>query len=122
MISASSTTETRLRFAGIKVRTESGKPAKVYTDDQPIQVTTDSGTGEGTVENVGEYTEGDKTGTTFDLVVKNATAGASVLTLSADADADSGEVRPITLEVNLTTTEPEAASFDVPAPVSEPIA
>lgn len=122
MIAVSTTVEQQAAFRGIKVRTESGKPAKVYTDDTPIAVTTISGEGVGVVDNVTEFTEGDRTGTQFDVVIKSTVAGASVLNLTADADADSGEVRNLVLEFNLTTSEVEAASFEVPAAAIEPIA
>lgn len=122
MIAVSTTIEQQAAFRGIKVRTESGKPAKVYTDDAPIAVTTTSGDAVGVVENVTEYTEGERTGTQFDVVLKNSNPGASVLTLTADADADSGEVRNLTMEFNLTTSDLEAASFEIPEVAVEPIA
>jgi hypothetical protein len=122
MIAVSTNTGTQAVYRGIKVRTETGKPAKVYENDTPIAVTATTGEGTGTVENVREYTEGDRTGTMFDVRIQSTVAGASVLNLTADADGDEGEVRSINLEFNLTTTEEEAAGFEVPEVVIEPIA
>ena len=57
MAQVSSTTETQIRYPRIKVRTESGRPAKVDQVDTPTAVTTEDGSGVGAVENLGEYTE-----------------------------------------------------------------
>lgn len=121
MAQATSTTETQVRYAGIKVRTESGNPAKIDQQDQPLAITTEDGTGVGLVENVGEYTENGKTGTILDAVLKNFSAGTSNMTLRADADNDAGETREITLPFQLVTTDAEAGTFDLPEPVTEPI-
>jgi hypothetical protein len=123
MIPVSTTIEEQHRITGIKVRTESGKPAKVDEQDEPIRFeTADGSDGEGVVENVREYTEGSLTGTEFDVVLRKRTPGASVVTLKADADNDAGEVRLITEDFNITTAGLEAAGFEFPAGTNEPIA
>ena len=112
------TSEQKADYIGIRCTTESGKAAKVYTDDGPITVGS-TGTATGEVSNVREYTdENGNVGTEFDLtILSNSAAGASVVTVSADADADAGETRIITLEFNVTATAPEAAGFTIPTPV-----
>ncbi len=122
MAEVSSTIDTQIRYPGIKVRTESGKPAKLDQADTPTFVSTESGTGVGLVENLGEYTEGNRTGTILDVVLKNAEVGVSNMTLRGDADNDAGETKEISLPFTLTTTDAEAGSFELPAPVTEPIA
>ena len=114
------TSEQKATYIGIRATTESGKAAKLYEDDGPITATTDS-TATGEVSNVREYTDANgNVGTEFDLAIRaNGTAGASVVTVSADADADAGETRNITLEFNVTANTPEAAAFVLPTPVIE---
>ena len=104
MAEVSSTIDTQIRYPGIKVRTESGKPAKLDQADTPTFVSTESGTGVGLVENLGEYTEGNRTGTILDVVLKNAEVGVSNMTLRGDADNDAGETKEISLPFTLTTT------------------
>lgn len=106
----------------IKLRTESGKPATVKEDDAPIQFTTLTGDGVGTVEEIGTYEENGITGTTIAVNVGMAVPGASEVVLTVDADNDAGEVRPLSLSFNLTANAEEAGAFDVPSPVIEPIA
>ena len=112
------TSEQKATYIGIRATTESGKAAKLYEDDGAITATTDS-TATGEVSNVREYTDaGGNVGTEFDLTIRaNGTAGASVVTVSADADA--GETRNITLEFNVTANNPEASAFVLPTPVIE---
>ena len=114
------TSEQKATDTGLRATTESGKAAKLYEDDGAITATTDS-TATGEVSNVREYTDaGGNVGTEFDLTIRaNGTAGASVVTVSADADADAGETRNITLEFNVTANNPEASAFVLPTPVIE---
>lgn len=126
MTPAVSDISTQARFAGIKVRTESGLPAKIDTQDQAPAITADVETASGSVENLGEYTEShngkDYTGTIFDAVVRNTAPGASLLTLKLDADNDAGEVRELVHEFNLTTSALEGAALEVGTQTTEPIA
>lgn len=125
MIAVSLTTEQRAAWRGdnvIKLRTETGKPAMINEADAPVAFNTLTGDGVGNVEEIGTYEENGVTGTTIAVNVGSATAGASEVELSVDADNDAGEVRALTLVFNLTVNAPEAAAFDVPTPVIEPIA
>lgn len=120
MNAATCTVEQQVRYPGIQVTTESGKAAKVFTDDEPIQITTVSGDAVGSVENVTEYTdESGRVGTQFDVVMKSSTPGASELQLTADADGDAGEVRHITLGFSLAVSDVEAGAFKMPDAVIE---
>lgn len=113
------TSEQKATYVGVKARTETGLPAKLYVDDTPINVTT-TGTATGEVSNLREYTENGRTGHEFDFtVLSNGAAGASLVAAEADGDADSGETRMVRFEVNTTVTDPEAFSFSAPAPVIE---
>lgn len=120
MESLTLTTEQKATYIGIRATTESGKAAKLYEDDAPILVDTD-GTATGEVTNVREYTdEAGNVGTEFDLTIRaNGTAGASIVTVNADADSDAGETRLITLQFNTTVNTPEASGFTLPTPVIE---
>jgi len=125
MIAVSLTAGQRAAWRGenvIKLRTESGKPATVNQDDVPAQFSTISGDGEGNVEEVGTYEENGITGTTLAVNVGSMNPGATEVVLTVDADNDAGEVRNLSLSFNLTVNAEEAASFDVPTPVIEPIA
>ena len=125
MIAVSTTIEQRAAWRGdsaIKLRTESGKPAMVNEDDAPVAFETLSGTGAGVFERITTYEENGITGTAIEVNVSNALPGASEVELSVDADNDAGQVRKLSLVFNLTTNAPEAAAFDVPTPVIEPIA
>jgi hypothetical protein len=110
----------QVRFAGIRPKTESGAPAKVYQDDQPLVVTTTTGDAVGSIENFVE--DAGDGGSSFDVVLKPTTANsASVLLLKADADADSGEVREITEEFNYSVLADEAVGFTMPGATVEPL-
>ncbi len=115
IIPAVSSAAEKVRFPGIQPVTESGAPAKIDQQDQPLAVETLEGDATGEIENYNEETG------SFDVVLRPGTAGtASLLRLKADADNDAGETREITLDFNYTVKADEAAGFNVPTPVTEP--
>lgn len=125
MTAAQSTTEQQVRFVGIKPLTEAGNAAKLDQGDEPIQVVTNTGDAVGSIENISEYTDAKgHVGDQFDVVIKPGTsgAGASGLTLKADADSGAGSIREITEDINYTCVDAQAASFSMGTPVTEPLA
>ena len=123
IVAVTTTTATEAFYQGIKVTTESGAAAKLDTQDQGLEATVDNGTGELVLSELREYTDANgKVGHEFDATVRNRTAGASAVTATGDADNDAGELRPLSITFNITTTEPEAGAFTLPEPTIQPIA
>lgn len=120
MQTVSCTVEQQVRFPGIRPQTATGKPAQVYTDDQPINIVTDSGDGVGLIENfVQDAGDG---GSSFDVVLRPGVGGVtSSFTLTADADADGGETRMIGEQYTLNATAAEATTLVHPTAVIEPL-
>lgn len=122
MIAAQAHPGKRFAIRGIKVRTADGsKPAKAYENDQPFVLETGTGNAVGVIENVTSYTEDGVEGTQFDLTITGSTPGASTLTLTLDADSDTGEIRKLQEEFNFTQLDEEAGSFSFPAGGEEDI-
>lgn len=105
------------RIPTIQPVNDQGGPAKLDTSDGPIVVETLTGDATGTIENYN-----DETGS-FDVVVRPGAsgAGASTLQLKGDADMDAGEVREITLDINVTVNALEASGFTVGTGAAEPL-
>lgn len=124
MLSGQTTPEFKLRFAGIIPLTESGKPTRIDLQDAPPRVDSITGTSVGSVENLEELTD-EASGRQYHKFDVVTTPGAenslSELDLVVDADNDAGEVRELRLRFNITTTALEAAGFNAPAPVQEPV-
>lgn len=122
IVQATSASNERVRYPGIDVVTESGSRALLDLQDQNPAVESIEGDATGTVENLIVVTDELGTGHKLDAVLRPGTSGtANLLRLVADADSDAGETRPITLDISYVVKAEEAAGFNVPAPVIEPI-
>lgn len=122
IVQATSTSAEKVRFPGIDVLTESGRRAKLDLQDEQPAIEAIEGDAFGEVENLVEVTDELGTGHKLDAVLRPSSPGtANLLRLKGDADNDAGETRLITLDFSYVVKAEEAAGFNVPAPVIEPI-